>query len=127
MDTTIITKCNNPEKIEAALARNDGYCPCRIERTPDTKCMCKDFRDMVEGECDCGLYFKTQADFVIYTKDGCPRCDILKAELEKNRKTYIESRDYPDGMTKLPVLVNPDGIEYDFKGAMALFSRYRGN
>ena len=22
------------------LKENDGYCPCRIEQTPDTKCMC---------------------------------------------------------------------------------------
>ena len=31
-----------------------GYCPCRLEKTPDTKCPCKDFREI--GECICGLY-----------------------------------------------------------------------
>lgn len=55
----------NPDKeyvaaVRAKLTENDGYCPCRIEKTPDTKCMCKEFRDMIdrgeEGTCHCGLY-----------------------------------------------------------------------
>ena len=41
-----------------ALANNDGYCPCRREKTADTKCMCKEFREMEEGMCHCGLYIK---------------------------------------------------------------------
>ena len=28
-------------KIRAALKENDGYCPCRFDKTPDTLCMCK--------------------------------------------------------------------------------------
>ena len=46
------------EEVRTRLKDNDGYCPCRIDRTPDTKCMCKDFRDMKEGMCHCGLYIK---------------------------------------------------------------------
>ena len=37
---------------------NGGYCPCRLQKTPDTKCMCKEFREQEEGECHCGLYVK---------------------------------------------------------------------
>jgi ferredoxin-thioredoxin reductase catalytic subunit len=44
------------EKIKA----NEGYCPCRISKTPDTKCMCREFREQEEGECHCGLYYKTK-------------------------------------------------------------------
>ena len=41
------------------LKENDGYCPCRIEQTPDTKCMCKEFREQTNtGTCRCGLYIK---------------------------------------------------------------------
>ena len=41
------------------LKENDGYCPCRIEHTPDTKCMCKEFREQTNtGTCHCGLYIK---------------------------------------------------------------------
>lgn len=48
------------KKILEALKSNNGYCPCAIERSEDTKCMCKDFRNMIEGMCHCGLYFKTK-------------------------------------------------------------------
>lgn len=38
----------NPDKefvkeMREKLRENDGYCPCVIVKTPDTKCMCKDF------------------------------------------------------------------------------------
>lgn len=46
------------EAIKEGLKKNGGYCPCRIERTPETKCMCKEFREQTEGECHCGLYVK---------------------------------------------------------------------
>ena len=50
-------------KVQEGLKRTGGYCPCRLERTPDTKCMCKEFRDQIadpsyEGYCHCLLYFK---------------------------------------------------------------------
>lgn len=48
------------QKIRAKLKENDGYCPCRLEKTPDTKCICKDFTEQIAreevGECHCGLY-----------------------------------------------------------------------
>lgn len=47
----------NPSVAEAVKA-NDGYCPCLIERNADTKCMCKDFRDMESGTCHCGRFVK---------------------------------------------------------------------
>lgn len=47
------------KEIRAALKANDGYCPCIVKKTKDTKCMCKDFRKMKEGTCFCGLYIKT--------------------------------------------------------------------
>lgn len=49
--------------LQEALRRKDGYCPCRRERIPDNKCMCKEFRDQIadpeyEGYCHCMLYYK---------------------------------------------------------------------
>jgi hypothetical protein len=45
--------------IRNRLKENDGYCPCALERIPDTKCMCKEFREMdCNGYCHCGLYEK---------------------------------------------------------------------
>lgn len=54
----------NPDKevvadIREKLKKNDGYCPCRIVKNADTKCICKEFLEQEEpGECYCGLYIK---------------------------------------------------------------------
>jgi ferredoxin-thioredoxin reductase catalytic subunit len=54
----------NPDKeevsaIRRALKENNGYCPCRVAHTDETKCMCKEFRESEdEGYCHCGLYYK---------------------------------------------------------------------
>ena len=58
---------NPDEKVVSAirdgLKRKDGYCPCRIQKTEDNVCMCKEFREQVadpdfEGFCHCRLYYK---------------------------------------------------------------------
>ena len=46
------------DKILDALDKNNGYCPCKLEKKNDTKCMCKEFREQKEGYCHCGLYIK---------------------------------------------------------------------
>ena len=50
--------------IKDGLVKKDGYCPCRIARIEDNKCMCKEFRDQIadpefEGFCHCRLYYKS--------------------------------------------------------------------
>lgn len=50
--------------IKDGLGKKDGYCPCRIARIEDNKCMCKEFRDQIadpefEGFCHCRLYYKS--------------------------------------------------------------------
>lgn len=48
------------KEIRRQLKDNNGYCPCSIVKNEDTKCMCKEFREMIErgeeGMCHCGLY-----------------------------------------------------------------------
>ena len=51
--------------VKEGLKRTGGYCPCRRERTPDTKCVCKEFREQIddpeyEGFCHCMLYYKSK-------------------------------------------------------------------
>ena len=47
------------KEIKAKIKANNGYCPCRLTKTPDTKCMCKEFREQTsEGYCHCGLFIK---------------------------------------------------------------------
>ena len=58
----------NPDKeivaqIRQGLEMTGGYCPCRLERTAENKCMCREFRDQIEdpdfeGFCHCLLYYK---------------------------------------------------------------------
>ena len=49
--------------IRAGLKEKDGYCPCRMEKTEDNKCMCTEFREQIadpnfKGFCHCMLYYK---------------------------------------------------------------------
>lgn len=54
------------KKIREQLAANGHYCPCRLVHNEDTKCMCKEFRDMIANEipgmCHCQLYILTKED-----------------------------------------------------------------
>ena len=50
-------------QIRQGLAMTGGYCPCRLARTPENKCMCAEFRAQIadphfEGYCHCMLYYK---------------------------------------------------------------------
>lgn len=48
------------QEIKEKLKKTGGYCPCRLSKTPETKCMCKEFRDKIKrnepGACHCGLF-----------------------------------------------------------------------
>lgn len=56
---------NTVDIVRKSLKQNGNYCPCALEKTEETKCMCKDFRDKIsdpnfKGECHCGLYVKEE-------------------------------------------------------------------
>lgn len=49
--------------VKEGLKRTGGYCPCRLDRTEDFKCMCREFKEQIadpefEGYCHCLLYYK---------------------------------------------------------------------
>ena len=51
--------------VKEGLAARGGYCPCRLERTEDNRCMCREFREQIkdpdfEGFCHCMLYYKSK-------------------------------------------------------------------
>ena len=46
------------EQMLKALKENSNYCPCKTQKTKDTKCICKEFREQKDGWCHCGLYYK---------------------------------------------------------------------
>lgn len=51
------------QSIREGLNRTGGYCPCRIARIPENKCICAEFKAQIadpefEGYCHCRLYYK---------------------------------------------------------------------
>ena len=49
--------------VREGLKRTGGYCPCRLDRSEDTICMCREFKEQIadpdfEGYCHCLLYYK---------------------------------------------------------------------
>lgn len=49
------------EKVNKQLELNNGYCPCKLEKTPDTKCICKEFLESSTlGKCHCEKYIKIE-------------------------------------------------------------------
>ena len=64
---TMAVRLNEDKEMVAAikegLKRTGGYCPCRLERSEENKCICKEFRDQIadpdfKGYCHCLLYYK---------------------------------------------------------------------
>lgn len=48
-------------EIRKKLKENSGFCPCKLIKNEETKCMCKEFSEQKElGECHCGLYVKVE-------------------------------------------------------------------
>lgn len=61
----MIKVITNPDKdfvkeFREKLKENQGYCPCSLVKSEDTKCRCKEFREQIAkgnlGECHCGLF-----------------------------------------------------------------------
>lgn len=69
-DVSLLAVKLNPDKevvktVKEGLKRTGGYCPCRIQRTEDYKCVCREFREQIadpdfEGFCHCMLYYKSK-------------------------------------------------------------------
>lgn len=53
------------ERIRQGIIKKGGYCPCRLQKTEDNICMCREFREQIsdpdfEGFCHCMLYYKSK-------------------------------------------------------------------
>lgn len=65
MKVTLNPNSDVVNKVRQGLERTGGYCPCRLDRSEATKCMCQEFRDQIkdpdyEGFCHCLLYYKAK-------------------------------------------------------------------
>ena len=50
--------------IKEGLEKKGGYCPCRLGKKEEYKCMCEEFKEQIkdpnfEGFCHCKLYYKS--------------------------------------------------------------------
>ncbi len=50
--------------IKEGLEKKGGYCPCRLGKKEEYKCMCEEFKAQIEdpnfeGYCHCKLYYKS--------------------------------------------------------------------
>lgn len=51
--------------IREGLKQKDGYCPCKMGKEPENKCICEEFKAQIadpefEGYCHCMLYYKSK-------------------------------------------------------------------
>lgn len=56
---------NVVRSIKEGLEKTGGYCPCKLQRTEENRCMCQEFKDQIkdpdfEGYCHCMLYYKSK-------------------------------------------------------------------
>ena len=71
MNRPNFTYNKNPNKeefdmVSEAVKANDNYCCCAIEKTDDTKCMCKEFKESeISGFCHCRRYYKVRKNEMI--------------------------------------------------------------
>jgi hypothetical protein len=73
-------------EIKEAIKDNDGYCPCRVSKNEDTKCMCKEFREQESGVCHCGLYEKVPKRCMI----SQPMSDVDESIIQEVRARAIK-------------------------------------
>lgn len=51
--------------VQEGLKQKGGYCPCRLGKKEEYKCMCEEFKAQIqdpnfEGYCHCKLYYKSK-------------------------------------------------------------------
>lgn len=76
---------NHRKAVEEAIKENDGYCCCALDKTDDTHCMCKEFREQDNyGYCHCSRYYKVLK---------CPKVCLCGSTKFKD-KFYEVARDF---------------------------------
>ncbi len=63
MKVRLNTDKETVRQVREGLKAKDGYCPCKVARIPENKCMCEEFKAQIadpnfEGYCHCMLYYK---------------------------------------------------------------------
>lgn len=75
------------EEVTLLVKSNNGYCPCIPDKTNDTRCICKAFREQqTAGECHCGRFVKVEF------KLSCSEVVTLPIEIPPIKVPPITSR-----------------------------------
>lgn len=114
--------------VTEAVIENDNYCPCKVEKTIETKCPCKEFREQAtEGLCHCERFLKVKTEDdkpapriakfqkVTYEQFKMDWLKIFKNRKEESDKEYVENiikKNYAN--IKLPERATKYSAGYDF-------------
>ena len=65
MKITVNPNAEIANAVKEGLEKNGGFCPCRMEKKEEYKCMCEEFKAQIkdpdfEGFCHCMLYYKSK-------------------------------------------------------------------
>jgi hypothetical protein len=105
----------NYEEVVEKVRANGGYCICALVKNNDTRCQCKEFREMdEEGDCQCGCYTKklrTAHEATQYLK-GNKWSNQKEDEDEVEKKVADEFADR-DEFEDEDTDELPDDLEYD--------------
>ena len=79
--------------VREGLKRTGGYCPCRLERTEDTRCICREFREQMadpdfEGTATVCCIIRKRAD----KKHGRRACRVFCFTGRNRRRTRCRRR-----------------------------------
>lgn len=108
--------------IITALKSNEGYCPCRIDKIPENKCMCKEFREGSTGFCHCGLYYKVpKINFIAVDFDGTIVSDKFPSIGDPNIPLINKLRLMHDSGIKIILHTCRENGELDREGHVRMY------
>ena len=100
---------NLVKEVTQQLKENDGYCPCKIVKNNDTKCMCTEFKSQNSpGECHCGLYIKYE--------DNC-----IEKQLQHNN--VIHPTHYNNGKLEVWDFIKEQELDFFLGNAIKYITR----
>lgn len=94
--TLLLLRDEAGKKLKEDIEKNGHHCVCAVTKSPDTLCMCLEFRNRdSEGPCKCGLYTKTlrtEKEVEAWSKSNEPKYN------EKKEAALLKKMEYEEKM-----------------------------